>query len=734
VALTVGELAVELEAKTRDFDARITAAERRLGTFQKTAEARTAGISAAFGRLRSSAGTLAAGFGAFAAVLGVGGIANAARAAAEEMDRIGDTADRLGLTTSALQELEFAAAKADVTAETLAGSLQFLARGIAEARAGQGRLRTFLTNTNPALLEQLKATTDLDAAFQLATKAIAGASNQQEALALGASFFGRSAGPRLVNVALEGADAFDKLRQRARDAGVVLDEDLIRSAGETADELALLSRVIKANLNQAFLAAAPLLTSLSEEFAEAAQGVSLFFDIFREAGQQSTRNLEIQLGILLEKLERAQARFRQLGGERAVRVATDVGLPAPELRGEAGRAQREIAALEARIGQLQGVLRQREQTRPPAGGGAGATDFAAAEAARKKAEEDAKKLADEQARSLERLVELRRALTLEILAEQEPLRAEVQAIDDQIADVRALAVDAAGRAQAEAHVNDLLERRADLQQRLNDATFDQRVGLEELEEKLRTLTDLDRERAQALRDQLFARLAEAEGAEALAEALRDAIRRVDQDIEDETQELAIDVGEAIGEGVAGGIRQALKDVARGDVPEFADVLGNLSETFLGTAIDTALAGLEDKLEKTFEGLADAVGGLFGQAGNEQFRGAFAGALGIGLSLAQGALRDTEADVRHEAIRSAVTSTQEVRGIVAGPTEIPIFQVGKTIEASFVPVVDLLAQGNAILRAIQKAVEIQGPEATISAAALLERASASLANTTSPTLA
>jgi len=729
VALTVGELAVELEARNQDFEVRIRQAERSLGRFEQTAERRTAAVASSFGRLRGSLASVTTGFGSIIAVLGVGGVAAAAKRAANELDTIGDTADRLGITTDALQELQFAAAAADVTSEGLASSLQFLSRAIGQARAGTGALRANLERTNPELLKQLTATTDVERQFQLLTGAIADAANQQDALTLAAAGFGRGAGPQLATVALQGADAFDQLRQRARDAGVVIDEQIIRTAGQTSDELALLSRIITANLNKALVSAGPLLTTFAANLATGAQAVSLFFDSFREVGTRSTANIETQIGILLTDIERVETRMRALGVTQAVETARRVGIE-PRLTGEGAGLLEEQRRLQARIDALQTELRAREAKPAPTPGAADVLDVEA----EKERARSAKALAEEQTRNAERLVDLQRQLRIERLQDVEPLQAQAQAISDQIEDVQALKLDTEGRATADELVNQLLERRAELEQRLAAATLEQRVGMEELETQLRTLAQLDRERGAAIRDAILARIAEAEGAEAVAEAIREGLDRAKRETKEEQDELAIDIGQAIGEGVAGGIRQALKDTARGDVPEFADVLGNLSGTFLDTAIDATLAGLDKKLEGIFDQLTGAIGGLFGEGGaGPGLESALAGALGVGLSLAAGALRDTESSVRREAIRSAVTSAQEVRGIVAGPTDIPIFQVGESIEQSFVPVVAQLQTSNVILRAILAAVASDDPSTARSARAILEAAAGELAATTSPTL-
>jgi hypothetical protein len=729
VALSVGELAVELEAKTQAFNARLTEAERRLTRFEKTAKTTTAGAASSLTRLRGSVTALAAGFGTVVAALGVGGVARAAKAAAEELDRIGETADRLGLTTDALQELQFAAAGADVSNEQLASSLQFLSRTIGQARAGSGALATILKRTNPELLQQLTTTTDLERQFGLMTQAISGAANQQDALALSAAGFGRGAGAKLATVALQGADAFEKLRQRARDAGVVFDEAIVRDAGAAADELELLSRILQANLQQALLSATPLLVSFSEQMAEAAQGASLLFDLFRDVGARSTKNLEIQLGMAIGRVEelevalrKAQAQSQGFFGRIGLVVLDEPGI---QLGLKAAR--QEVTKLQAELQRRAAAAAARQ-----GGGVDGATpiDFEARDRARKEAEEAEKRSGEERVRNAERLVDLERQLRIERLEQEEPLKAQIQAINDQIEDLEKLNLDEAGRAQANTLIRDLQQQQADLEQRISDARFTEKEGLDALKGPLAVLAELDADRARDIKAQTAARLAEATGVEERADIVRGGVAQAEASAEDAQEALKIDVGEAVGQGFASGIRNALKDAARGEVPEFADVLQELSTSALDTAIDSMTKGLDKALEAIFDKLAASSLGAAGEGS----QGALAGALGVGLALAAGALRDTESSVRRESIRSAVTDTQELRGVVAGPTDVAIFQVGESIEQGFVPVANLLTVTNTILRGILTAVQTEvAGGATTSVKAMVEAAAAELAATTSPSL-
>ena len=95
--------------------------------------------------------------------------------------------------------------------------------------------------------------------------------------------------------------------------------------------------------------------------------------------------------------------------------------------------------------------------------------------------------------------------------------------------------------------------------------------------------------------------------------------------------------------------------------------------------------------------------------------AVSGALAIGLGLLSGALRKTTATVTDAAIESAVTSTQAVRGVVAGPTQIAIGEVATGIEDAFKPVVRLDEERNRILTDLLSATRARAGAAAFSGA-------------------
>lgn len=144
------------------------------------------------------------------------------------------------------------------------------------------------------------------------------------------------------------------------------------------------------------------------------------------------------------------------------------------------------------------------------------------------------------------------------------------------------------------------------------------------------------------------------------------------------------------EGLSSSIREA---VTGGDALDIADIfaqtLGNQLERVLSDTLENvftdAVNFLADSLTDT---LGDSLSGLGGGGGLGNLLG---GALAVGGLFAANALAGSDQQVTRSTVGSAVNQTAPVRGVIAGPTNIPVFQVGNEIEAAFGDTNGLLQQ-------------------------------------------
>lgn len=168
-------------------------------------------------------------------VLGLGALASFAKSSLEAADSIGKIADKVGVSTSALQEYRHAAELSGVAQNQLDTALQRFSRRVGEAAQGQGDLLKTLEQYNIAVRNADGSTRSLDAILGDYADALAGAGSQQEKLRMAFKAFD-SEGAALVNMLRGGRDGLDDMREAARDAGLVIEDSTIRAAEALNDE------------------------------------------------------------------------------------------------------------------------------------------------------------------------------------------------------------------------------------------------------------------------------------------------------------------------------------------------------------------------------------------------------------------------------------------------------------------------------------------------------------------
>ena len=193
----------------------------------------------------------------------------------EATQNIGKVADKIGISTDALQEYRQAASFAGVEQRALDMGLQRFTRRVAEAAQGSGELNGTLKQYGIEVRNADGSTRDtLDVLDDLADS-IGGAESQAEQLRIAFKAFD-SEGAALVNIFKQGSDGANELRQRTRDLGIVIEEDLIRNAEAAQDSLDALTSVVKAQLTRAILVLAPEIVSMGDAFLNSDEKVEDF--------------------------------------------------------------------------------------------------------------------------------------------------------------------------------------------------------------------------------------------------------------------------------------------------------------------------------------------------------------------------------------------------------------------------------------------------------------------------
>jgi hypothetical protein len=206
------------------------------------------------GRVEKSfakAGSAIAGFGKglviggiFAAVAGieqliVGSIGYAAA--------VGDLADKLGITTDKLQELQFGAVQANMSFDELEGSLLKFSKSLGQARNGQGDLlKTLEANGfDKAKIKALSYSQALDTVADLVNNA----ANEQDAMLIITQAFGKG-GDEMLEFLRNGSIGLKGFAKDAHDASAVIESELIKSAQEFDDAWARAMQSAKSSTAQ----------------------------------------------------------------------------------------------------------------------------------------------------------------------------------------------------------------------------------------------------------------------------------------------------------------------------------------------------------------------------------------------------------------------------------------------------------------------------------------------------
>lgn len=287
------------------------------------AGAALAGVAASGGTL----GAVALALGAVAGATALGTKQAVAYAAA-----LKDQADQAQVGVERLQVLRLQYAQIGVSQEQATGALIKFATNLGKARDGEGELVAALKDTDRALLEQLRHARTMEDAYDLLTDKIARTASGQDQARLAVAAFGRE-GAKLVPVLREGTDGLTAVGDAAREAGAIIDKDLIDAADRVDDRMAVLALTAKAQLGTALLGLVPvaekvivgfsgILTKLGGLIQQSSYLRSLATDanVLRAEGEAVAAGTD---------LERAQAALR-IAEDRAARAPSEAATAAVE--------------------------------------------------------------------------------------------------------------------------------------------------------------------------------------------------------------------------------------------------------------------------------------------------------------------------------------------------------------------------------------------------------------------
>jgi hypothetical protein len=273
-----------------------------------------------------------AGLVAAAGIGAVGAAFAQSREAARFADDIADTADRLHVTTDALQEFRYAIRLAGGDEKGADLALERFSETLGKAQAGIARgLRGF--QALGFTKEQIKGFTDVETTLPKIAAAMQGLSDAQKDAAL--SLLGLEGLKQLLE---KGPDDMARLRREAHALGIVMDRDLVARGADLNDRFETVSKVIDVQLKSALVDLGPVLVGLLQQMADLARLAADVADAFRKIEDKRTDHLKRlrddfekqangPLGFLYGPA--ARKKIAEIDAELATRSAAGSGSPPP---------------------------------------------------------------------------------------------------------------------------------------------------------------------------------------------------------------------------------------------------------------------------------------------------------------------------------------------------------------------------------------------------------------------
>ena len=266
---TIGSLTILLSANTARLERNMTRAQRTVRRSSSTMERHVGRLRKTFDGLGKRLGGVAKGVlsfkGALASAAAIGGLGLFIKRSLDAADSIAKAADRIGISTEALQRWRHAAELAGVSQDELDKGLLIFTQRLGEATAGKGTMIEMLRDLDSGLLKAVSSARSTDQALLAATDGLAAMEDQAKRNAAAVALFGR-AGARLNVMLKDGTKAFRENLGAADRLGIVLGDRLVRSAEATKDQLTRVAKIMGVNLQRAALTLAPTINRLAESF------------------------------------------------------------------------------------------------------------------------------------------------------------------------------------------------------------------------------------------------------------------------------------------------------------------------------------------------------------------------------------------------------------------------------------------------------------------------------------
>lgn len=258
----IGALRVTLGLDSAQFEAGSKRA-------RQTAKSDVSAIQREFDRLKT-VGSAIARIWASSEIIAAG------KRALDYASSLGEVAQQLGVSTKELQQYRYAASQAGVSQDEMDKGLAKLTRTIGEAKAGSKAQATTFRELGVAIQDANGRVYSAGEVIPKLADALAKVKDPATRARVEVDLFGK-AGQKLDTLLAGGSGAVNELRDAAQRLGVVLSDDQIQKADETADKLAAVKMVLESRLAGVVSDNADAILKIGDALGYAAGQVGQFF-------------------------------------------------------------------------------------------------------------------------------------------------------------------------------------------------------------------------------------------------------------------------------------------------------------------------------------------------------------------------------------------------------------------------------------------------------------------------
>lgn len=189
-------------------------------------------------------------------------------------DSINTLSVTTGLSTDTLQEYQYMADLADVSLNTITGSLTKLTRNMQNANSGNEAMSDKFKALGVAVTDADGNLRSAEEVFNDTLEALSGIENQTERDATAMEIFGKSAQDLNPLMAI-GAEGINALKQEAHDTGYVLDSETLSSLNSVQDAMDRWSNATTTLSNKLGAALAPAISDIADKVTKFVTGGGL---------------------------------------------------------------------------------------------------------------------------------------------------------------------------------------------------------------------------------------------------------------------------------------------------------------------------------------------------------------------------------------------------------------------------------------------------------------------------